>query len=94
MICGDAHGDVTIRRIIPMAAEVSMQSRIEDLIFAPRGRAAVRGGLLGGFVPGARSTEAHEPNIQLVWGAYLTILPRAPARLTAGLRISHPAIKE
>jgi len=45
----------------------------------------VRGGLLGGFVPGARPGEAHEPEIHQVLGAKMSILPRAPRRLTAGL---------
>jgi len=48
-------------------------------------RAAVRGGLLGGFVPGARPGEAHGPEIHQVLGAKMSVLPPAPARLTAGL---------
>ena len=45
----------------------------------------MRGGLLGGFVPGARPGEAHGPEIHPVLGVKMSILPRAPRRLTAGL---------
>ena len=45
----------------------------------------MRGGLLGGFVPGARPGEAHGPEIHQLLGAKMSVLPRAPRRLTAGL---------
>lgn len=40
VVCGDANGEVTIRRILglaPVASTISVLSPVEDIVLAPRG---------------------------------------------------------